>query len=338
MSRRGLLAFAVLFIASAAIAEQQVAPEVERLEQQARAFLASGKYEDAAKTFNKADNVAHGQCADCQFGLAVAYARRGDLKNALRACDRGLSVAQTAEIKAEIHHLKGNIFGAFTERDKSAPQEQLTEYRAAVANDAANPRYRYALGVALLRASVDNEGVEQLNRFLELAPNDPKADSARQMIADHRRAQFEFAPAFEAATIDGQRISLGQFGSRIVVMDFWATWCPPCRESVPDIRELSRKYRDRVVVISVSADNDQNTWRQFVQKKKMDWLQVYDGDGTIRNLFGVHEFPTYLVIDGGGAIQQRIVGEDPQQTIVARLKQKLAAMPELATVATANQK
>jgi len=113
-------------------------------------------------------------------------------------------------------------------------------------------------------------------------------------------------------------------------MDFWATWCPPCRESVPERKALTRKYsNDKLVLVSVSADSDDKTWREFEGKKNMDWAQYGDSDHKVLDKFGVHAFPTYLVITGDGVIKQRIVGMNPQQTIVHRLKETLASMPEL---------
>jgi len=81
----------------------------------------------------------------------------------------------------------------------------------------------------------------------------------------------------------------------------------------------------------VSADSDDKAWQEFVAKHEMTWHQYRDSNHQILDLFGVHAFPTYLVIDGDGLIQQRIVGMNPQETIVHRLKDYLAKVPELAS-------
>jgi hypothetical protein len=70
---------------------------------------------------------------------------------------------------------------------------------------------------------------------------------------------------------------------------------------VPEIKDLTKKYpSDKLVVLSVSADKDDAQWREFVQKKKMDWLQYRDDDGHVLRAMGVHAFPTYVVIDTEG--------------------------------------
>jgi peroxiredoxin len=154
------------------------------------------------------------------------------------------------------------------------------------------------------------------------------------ILEDPRRGSQEFAPDFHLTSAQGQEFSLQGLSGRVVVMDFWATWCPSCRESVPELKDLTRKYpSDRLVLISISADEDENSWKEFIAKKKMDWPQYRDSDRTIMRAFGVHSFPTYLVMDGEGIIRQRIVGLNPRETVVHRLKETLWSMPQLEGVA-----
>ncbi len=151
-------------------------------------------------------------------------------------------------------------------------------------------------------------------------PSADLAQRAQQMLADPRRGREEFAPDFQAVTLQGQPVALKQFAGKILVLDFWATWCPPCRASVPELKELVRKYPDRVALLSVSGDKDDAAWQDFVAKKQMTWLQVRDADHHMGKLFQVNAFPTYLVIDGDGILQKRIVGLNPQESVVHKLK------------------
>jgi thiol:disulfide interchange protein len=79
----------------------------------------------------------------------------------------------------------------------------------------------------------------------------------------------------------------------------------------------------------VSADQDEQQWREFVDKKKMDWAQYRDADKRIMNSFDIHSFPTYLVINGDGVIKERITGLNPQESVVHRLRDTLGRMPQL---------
>lgn len=158
----------------------------------------------------------------------------------------------------------------------------------------------------------------------------PAVSAAQTGQADSQAAREEFAPEFQISTLQGQQVSLKKLAGRVVVMDFWATWCEPCRDAVPELKELTKKYpAEKLVVISVSVDKDDSAWREFVGKEKMDWAQYRDADKKIRTAFGIHAYPTYLVIDGGGIIRERFTGFNPQESTVHRLKATLGQMPQL---------
>jgi thiol-disulfide isomerase/thioredoxin len=157
------------------------------------------------------------------------------------------------------------------------------------------------------------------------SPSAPPAD--RRSAPGPRALPAEFT----LTTLQGQRLDPARLKGRIVVVDFWATWCGPCRDAIPEIKGLLRKYPgERLTVLSISADQDEKTWRDFVARNGMTWPQYFDENGRVRELFGVRVFPTYLVIDGQGIVRGEIQGTDPRQTIASRLKTTLARFPELA--------
>jgi len=86
------------------------------------------------------------------------------------------------------------------------------------------------------------------------------------------------APAFAVTTEDGQRISLDDLQGKVVLIDFWATWCGPCRAALPHIQQIAQKFQGQpLVVLSVSLDSDETKWKGFVAKNNMTWLQYRDG-------------------------------------------------------------
>jgi peroxiredoxin len=72
-------------------------------------------------------------------------------------------------------------------------------------------------------------------------------------------------------------------------------------------------------LISISVDDDNAKWKSFIEQKHMEWPHYRDDDGTVADTFGVHAFPTYLVIDGDGIIRQRIEGANEQQSVASRI-------------------
>jgi thiol-disulfide isomerase/thioredoxin len=321
-----LAAACLVFLPLTSPCQTPAADPAAALIKQGNDELASRHYEEAANAFKKANQLRHDTCGGCYLDLAVAQTRLGDVDNALKSCDKAISCATDDDLRTMSHTLKGNILVEMGNDPKKLKAAE-SEYRAALDLKTNSPITHFDLGVTLLRESQTAEGTQELQTYLRIAPDDKNADLARKLIANPKHAGQEAAPGFKVQTLDGQQISLDQLSGKIVVMDFWATWCPPCRSSVPELKALTKKYSEtKVVLISFSADKDQQAWRDFVAKKEMAWPQYWDSDGRVRDAFGVRAFPTYLVIDQDGFIHDRIVGLDPQQSVVARLKDTLREM------------
>lgn len=118
------------------------------------------------------------------------------------------------------------------------------------------------------------------------------------------------APDFTVATEQGEEIRLSALRGKVVVLDFWGTWCPPCIEAVPELAALQRDYSGRsFALLSLSSDSNEPFWREFIRDKGMlAWPQVLDRGDRLQRLYGVRAFPTYIVVDGEGIIRYRAAG------------------------------
>jgi peroxiredoxin len=300
-----------------------------------QASVAAGNYKAALDIFKKLNKLHNDACAACDIGMAAAYIRMAQFDNAVAASDRAVSVADNSGIKATAHSFKGTaILSRDGDKEKNL-RDAEAEYRAAVELDKTEPIYHFNLATTLLRQSKDDEAKNELTKCLALRPSQSLTEQANRLIVDPRRARLNFAPEFHLMTLQGQDLSLEHLRGNIVVLDFWATWCPPCRASVSELKDLTRKYANaKVVLISVSGDKDEKAWREFVAKKNMDWPQYRDTNSSVISSFAVNAFPTYLVIDGDGIIKQRITGMNPQESVVHRLKDTLRDMPQLEGIAS----
>jgi thiol-disulfide isomerase/thioredoxin len=116
---------------------------------------------------------------------------------------------------------------------------------------------------------------------------------------------------------------------KVVLLDFWASWCGPCRQSVPDLKQLQKAYgSDQLEVISVNEDKDENAGRNFATQNQMNWEQRFDSDGEMSQQYGVHAFPTFILTDERGTVLQRFEGEDPSQTLASRIGPYLNKTPQ----------
>lgn len=330
----------------------ELAPETLELIQRGSDAIRAGHYYQAADAFKKANKIEHGACFWCWLGLARADGDTGFRDIALKDTDNALKNAADDEQRAKAHGLRGlihlaevvhrtngvwieeQVAGGFFElklndgqlrkysRKDFAGAEQ--EYRMAVKLDGGVPEYHAGLARVLYYELRDDEAAQEGEIYLQMAFDGPDSRWLRIALKDPQRVRHQFAPEFELTTSTGDVVSLKNLIGKIVVLDFWATWCPPCRASVGELRDLTRKYpSDELVLVSVSADIDGKQWRQYISDEKMNWTQYWDEDKKIRREYGIQLFPTYVVIDRDGIIRDRIVGRDSKDSLIHKLKQTL---------------
>ena len=132
------------------------------------------------------------------------------------------------------------------------------------------------------------------------------------------------APDFSATDSAGRTVKLSDLKGKVVLLDFWATWCPPCRTEIPYLLEIYRKFKDKeFVLISVSLDRDLQAARQFVKDKEMGWVHIIDREAgqAIATLYEVEYIPSTFVIGRKGKIEARqLRGEELKDRIAALLK------------------
>jgi thiol-disulfide isomerase/thioredoxin len=137
--------------------------------------------------------------------------------------------------------------------------------------------------------------------------------------SDHHSAVTP-ATARQGSSASAGASPIAQYRGKVVLLDFWASWCGPCRRALPSLKRLQAVYgSEDLVVISVSEDDDEATWRTFVANNRMTWPQRFDADGSIQNQYGVDALPTYVLIGRDGSVLQTIVGEDVAESIVERI-------------------
>jgi thiol-disulfide isomerase/thioredoxin len=114
---------------------------------------------------------------------------------------------------------------------------------------------------------------------------------------------------FAVKTLDGKLLSSRSLLGKVVLLDFWGTWCPPCVSAVPSLRDLSRDMKgEPFVIVSVAVEENDGPVRQFVKKNQMDWPQVWDGNAAFARQSGVSRFPTYILLGHDGKVLNTVVG------------------------------
>ena len=108
---------------------------------------------------------------------------------------------------------------------------------------------------------------------------------------------------FELESLEGDSISLGSFKGKIVLLNFWATWCGPCREEIPSMQELYEAYQDRgLEIIAVNLMEDKKSVQKFADSFGMTFPILLDADGRVGRIYGARAIPTTYLIDAEGYI------------------------------------
>ncbi|MFA3782259.1 peroxiredoxin family protein [Melioribacteraceae bacterium 4301-Me] len=122
------------------------------------------------------------------------------------------------------------------------------------------------------------------------------------------------APDFTLPTTDGKTLKLSDFKGKVVIIDFWATWCPPCRKGIPDLIELKKKFGKKgLEIIGVSVDQDtKDQVVPFIKQYGINYPVVYGNNNVYRAYGGIEAIPTTFVIDKTGKIVASYQGLMPK--------------------------
>ncbi|HVU34324.1 MAG TPA: TlpA disulfide reductase family protein [Opitutaceae bacterium] len=130
------------------------------------------------------------------------------------------------------------------------------------------------------------------------------------------------APAWKLKDLDGHTVSSDQFKGKVLVVDFWATWCPPCREEIPGYVDLYKKYgKDGLAIVGVSLDQTGvQGVKDFVTKYGVAYPVVMGDDAVVSAFGGMEAIPTTFLIDRDGRIRDKKVGAEPTDEYERKIK------------------
>jgi len=197
-----------------------------------------------------------------------------------------------------------------------------------------NRRTLLILAIALVVAAVLGLGssIYALRRARAAGSADAASAANANVIRFVRNP--EVAPPFLLRDISGKIVSSADWKGKVVILNFWATWCPPCREEIPELVQLQAKYKDRLLVVGASEDDEgPQKVQQFMQQHGMNYPVVMATKELIDNYGGVPALPTSFLIDPQGRVKMKHTGLFEYE-VYEREVRALAGLPVDARIET----
>jgi thiol-disulfide isomerase/thioredoxin len=308
-------------------------PKAKQTFEDAAKLFKKHDYAFALDGFRKADKQDGGHCIPCEMQAYLAARQGQDFKAAREETSLLLEHVTATKDKAQVHYMTGSVClseGLRSNHDKNFEAAD-GEFQAALQLQPGMSDCLYGDGMALAHLKQDGTARERFQQFLNVAPKSDVDYARAERFAEHPElARARVAPNFQLTTLDGKTITLESLTGKVVLVDFWATWCGPCREALPRVKEIARKFQGQpFVVVSISMDRDDAKWKDFVAHNDMTWMQYRDGyfEGPIAKMFAVNAIPATFTIDADGVLQDQHVGD---AEIEGKIKKLIARAQEVA--------
>jgi tetratricopeptide (TPR) repeat protein len=302
--------------------------EFEKAFDDARVLAAQGRLEDAIKGYRQAAKLQDDKCAPCFQMIGHASLQLGKLK------ESAVAFRQAAELKpaneADLYNVLGVVLYLENEKESFA-QAAVALQRAVDLSGGKIVMAYYNLGFALIKSGKEQQGIEALKKFLELAPGAAEAAQARAVIGNPRMVDARIATSFAVKSSTGGDLSLEKLRGKIVLLDFWASWCGPCRVDMPEVRKIWKKYNsDQFLIIGINLDKSRPAFEAYAKEQGVAWPQYFDGLGwgnKISQLYRVTAIPHTILIDQDGVIQATGLRGGDLSNKIGELLKKLHIQP-----------
>jgi len=307
-------------------------PAVEREIESGASALRQGRYAEAEDHFRQAEKLAGTASAEINAGIAMSELQMGHFEIAREREAKVLELVSGDHARAEAHNMIGMAWLRESTQDASAAQLRAAEesFRQALLLDPWFDSAYFNLGDTLRRENRDSEAATAFRKFIEAAAKDSAQDEGFPLMPQRS------APAFRFTDSQGRVFSSESLRGRYVLLDYWATWCPPCIRALPIMRELAHYFPPtQLTVISLNENSDQAVWRGFIGKEKMDWVQVWDKGAETYFSFALAprpnlSLPRYVLLSPENSVLHVYSGTDRLAFVAGQVVKTVGAAPSRA--------
>jgi tetratricopeptide (TPR) repeat protein len=237
--------------------------------------------------------------AELSAGLAIVELQLGNYSRAREEESKVLQLVQTSHERAEAHNLIGTAW--LRESTELPPtlsklSDAENEFRQASALDPAFYHPYFNLANVLLREGKEREAQATFRESIRAASEEPAIAANLPLLPQ------KVAPQFSMTDQHGRTVSLNSLKGRYILLEFWATWCPPCVRALPVMRQMATYLpRDQFLL----EDKDRTSWQRFISAQEMNWTQVWDDNSSHYRQFELApalelSLPRYVFLDPDG--------------------------------------
>jgi len=293
---------------------------------EAKKLASQHEYSFAIDSYKKANKIAGGndvKCLDEIFNIQITIGNYKDAANTASALE---AIVTNPSDKSYAEGSRG--FALFQQAGEKGKPELLKaadeSLKAAIANNPKNATAHFYEGKTLARLNQTDAASDQFKACLScLSPQDPSYVRTQHFAANPALSLAKMAPPITVTALDGTHFNLDEMGGRVVLIDFWATWCGPCNAELPHMKKIAKEFANEpLVIISVSWDSDEAKWKDFIAKNEMTWVQYRDANHALSNAFGINAIPHYFTIDTDGVLTAEMLGEGSD--VEGKLKKLIA--------------
>jgi thiol-disulfide isomerase/thioredoxin len=132
------------------------------------------------------------------------------------------------------------------------------------------------------------------------------------------------APSFKLPDLNGRQVSLEQYKGKVVILDFWATWCGPCRIAMPLLENLQKEYANNMVLLAINLQESRETVREFLRQEGLNPYVLLDEQGSLTEAYGTETIPMQVLIDKEGIVRDVKNGFHPR--MISQLRAEVAQL------------
>jgi peroxiredoxin len=311
-------------------------PSVLSALDEGRKFEQRRQLTSALDSDRKALKLAKGKCADCLHAIANLQLEMELPKDAAVSAAAWAAQAPTPTERASAEYLQAYALLLESQQKPKSNDPLLSQaddvLKRAASDNPNSPSIHLLDGRVLAILKKDEEAKSEFTACAASSQASP-ADClrAKNFANDVSLARGELAPAFSVTREDGTTVTLDSLAGKVVLIDFWATWCPACVKDLDYIQSIAEDFdKDHFVLLGVSDDSNEAAWKRYLSDNRMIGLQVRDSAHSIGDTFHVAHIPTYVILDANGIVQMRATGGEGDLRAKVR---SLLAKPSVQTAA-----